>query len=478
MDSVKMESVQIKEEFPELEPVPIRVEFSGLASLPIKQECFERQCDCCLMEVSDIKAEHNELEISQTEEPLSVKQEKGLETVCIKQEPLEVEFDHMEPVKEESEDVKPNIPELEPVRLRECSVVLERICVREQGAGEEGSSNSTQGGGKEDGRSHSECSLAGSSPAAKARAGGGEDPDCGKGFTQFGNFKINQQTPTGEKPYHCSDCGKSFSNSEYLKKHQRVHTGEKPYHCTDCGKTFSNSEYLKKHQRTHTGEKPYCCSDCGMSFSLSTNLKKHQRTHTGEKPYCCSDCGMSFSRSDSLVSHQRIHTDTQGVRLASSFSNQIRKGGSRTFLNVSRFLHVCDPLKIIQRQHVLHSIFFLGNINDVKIDPMEFFTHKVGEEIKKKFPEVFEKYDTHLPTRTPFSILLDAVSIILQTVTDIALPSVSSTCYVPQFKFSQIETYFLKLGLDKSYVISAPHSLASPFEVFLPINELADKWRD
>ncbi|MGH0150902.1 UNVERIFIED_CONTAM: hypothetical protein FKN15_050380 [Acipenser sinensis] len=75
----------------------------------------------------------------------------------------------MEPVKEESEDFKPNIPELEPVRLRECSVVLERICVREQGAGEEGSPNSTQGGGKEDGRSHSECSLAGSSPAAKAR---------------------------------------------------------------------------------------------------------------------------------------------------------------------------------------------------------------------------------------------------------------------------------------------------------------------
>ncbi|MGH0163757.1 UNVERIFIED_CONTAM: hypothetical protein FKN15_045718 [Acipenser sinensis] len=156
-----MESVQIKEDFPERELLPCTEESSGLASLPIKQECFERQCDCCLMEVSDIKAEHNELEISQTEEPLSVKQEEVLETVRIKQEPLEVEFDHMEPVKEESEDFKPNIPELEPVRLRECSVVLERICMREQDAGEEGSPNSMQGGGKEDGRSHSECSLAG-----------------------------------------------------------------------------------------------------------------------------------------------------------------------------------------------------------------------------------------------------------------------------------------------------------------------------
>ncbi|MGH0187567.1 UNVERIFIED_CONTAM: hypothetical protein FKN15_025563 [Acipenser sinensis] len=74
----------------------------------------------------------------------------------------------MEPVKEESEDFKPNIPELEPVRLRECSVVLERICVREQGAGEEGSPNSMQGGGKEDGRSHSQCSLAASSTGKEA----------------------------------------------------------------------------------------------------------------------------------------------------------------------------------------------------------------------------------------------------------------------------------------------------------------------
>ncbi|MGH0155158.1 UNVERIFIED_CONTAM: hypothetical protein FKN15_028525 [Acipenser sinensis] len=160
MDSVKMESVQIKEEF--LELVPIRVEFSWLASLPIKQELCEMQCDSSQAEVSEIKAEHNELEIPQTEEPLPVKQEEVLETVRIKQEPPEVEFDHMEPVKEESEDFKPNIPELEPVRLRECSVVLERICVRQQGAGEEGSPNSMQGGGKEDGRSHSECSLAGS----------------------------------------------------------------------------------------------------------------------------------------------------------------------------------------------------------------------------------------------------------------------------------------------------------------------------
>ncbi|XP_058874633.1 zinc finger protein 79-like isoform X2 [Acipenser ruthenus] len=308
MDSVERESVQIKEEFSEPELFPFRVEFFGLASLPMKQELCEMQCDSSQPEVSEIKAEHNELEIPQTEEPLPVKQEEVLEIVCIKRGPPEVEFDHMEPVKEEPEDFKPNIPELEPVRLRECSVVLERICVREQGAGEEGSPNSTQGGGQGDGQSHSECSLAGSSPAAKVRAGGGEYPDCGKGITLFVHLNKTQRTYTGKKPYHCYDFGKSFSQSGYLVSHQRIHTREKPYRCSDCGKSFSVKQGLQNHQRTHTGEKPYRCSDCGKSFSVKQGLQNHQRTHTGEKPYRCSDCGKSFSCSGNLKAHQRTHT--------------------------------------------------------------------------------------------------------------------------------------------------------------------------
>ncbi|RXM91224.1 hypothetical protein EOD39_21398 [Acipenser ruthenus] len=151
MDSVKMESNPVKEEFLEHKLAPFRVEFSRLVSHPIKQVLYEMQSDCSQPEVSEIKAEHNELEIPQTEEPLPVKQE----------EDPEVEFDHMEPGKEESEDFKPNIPELEPVRLQECSVVLEGICMREQGVGEEGSPNSMQGDGKEDRRSCSEYSLTG-----------------------------------------------------------------------------------------------------------------------------------------------------------------------------------------------------------------------------------------------------------------------------------------------------------------------------
>ncbi|XP_058861833.1 uncharacterized protein LOC131702980 isoform X1 [Acipenser ruthenus] len=175
LDNVKMESVPIKEELPKLELVPIRLEFTGLASLPIKQELCETPCDSIKPVVSGIKAERNELEISQTEEPVPMKEEV-LEMVRIKLEPLKEEV-LLKPGKEESEDLKAAPTELGPVHLRECSVVLERIYVRKQGSGEEGSPNSTQGGGQDDESSHSECSPAGSSPAVKAR-------------TQLRNLKI------------------------------------------------------------------------------------------------------------------------------------------------------------------------------------------------------------------------------------------------------------------------------------------------
>ncbi|MGH0162782.1 UNVERIFIED_CONTAM: hypothetical protein FKN15_053370, partial [Acipenser sinensis] len=57
---------------------------------------------------------------------------------------------------------------------------------------------------------------------------------------------------------------------------------------------------------------------------------------------------------------------------------------------------------------VLHSIFFLGYIHKEKIMPTDFL-EGVRKNIKTAFPEPFAKYNTHLPTRTPFSILLDVV---------------------------------------------------------------------
>ncbi|XP_066560643.1 uncharacterized protein LOC136749914 [Amia ocellicauda] len=65
---------------------------------------------------------------------------------------------------------------------------------------------------------------------------------------------------------------------------------------------------------------------------------------------------------------------------------------------------------------VLHCIFFLGYIHERQdkkkpIEPREFFSSDgIYERFQKLFPQAFEQYRTHWPTRTPFSILLDLVT--------------------------------------------------------------------
>ncbi|XP_036423163.1 uncharacterized protein LOC118806024 isoform X2 [Colossoma macropomum] len=65
---------------------------------------------------------------------------------------------------------------------------------------------------------------------------------------------------------------------------------------------------------------------------------------------------------------------------------------------------------------MLHSIFFLGHIYEHRLTPREFFSlPKVLETVSSSFSEPFKKYSSHLPTRTPFSILLDMMEILYST---------------------------------------------------------------
>ncbi|XP_016117209.1 uncharacterized protein [Sinocyclocheilus grahami] len=64
--------------------------------------------------------------------------------------------------------------------------------------------------------------------------------------------------------------------------------------------------------------------------------------------------------------------------------------------------------------HILHSIFFLGTIHKDSLTPEDIIPEKIAE-IRQEFPEPFKKYKSHLPKRTPFSILLDIMQLTYDT---------------------------------------------------------------
>ncbi|XP_016117208.1 uncharacterized protein [Sinocyclocheilus grahami] len=82
--------------------------------------------------------------------------------------------------------------------------------------------------------------------------------------------------------------------------------------------------------------------------------------------------------------------------------------------------HVMKEFKKEQnklRAHVneiLHSIFFLGTIHKDSLTPEDIIPEKIAE-IRQEFPEPFKKYKSHLPKRTPFSILLDIMQLTYDT---------------------------------------------------------------
>ena len=67
-----------------------------------------------------------------------------------------------------------------------------------------------------------------------------------------------------DQPTTCNYCGESFLLKESLRSHKKTHAREESLFCVDCGKLFSNVGNFKKHIKNHT--KRYPCDECDKSF--------------------------------------------------------------------------------------------------------------------------------------------------------------------------------------------------------------------
>ncbi|XP_029106522.1 uncharacterized protein LOC114910267 [Scleropages formosus] len=60
-------------------------------------------------------------------------------------------------------------------------------------------------------------------------------------------------------------------------------------------------------------------------------------------------------------------------------------------------------------KEILHSIFFLGYINRPRFYPEDVLSEENALNLRETFPDMFQTYMTHLPSRPPYSALLDVV---------------------------------------------------------------------
>ncbi|XP_058873791.1 zinc finger protein 2-like [Acipenser ruthenus] len=76
----------------------------------------------------------------------------------------------------------------------------------------------------------------------------------------------------------------------------------------DSSETQGNLISLQTPQQIPSEQILYNCSECGTNLSDLGKLKIHQKSHTAEKPYHCTECGKTFRGATGLKLHQRIHT--------------------------------------------------------------------------------------------------------------------------------------------------------------------------
>ncbi|KAH8355971.1 hypothetical protein KR200_004486, partial [Drosophila serrata] len=130
---------------------------------------------------------------------------------------------------------------------------------------------------------------------------------CGKYFSERGNFNVHLQRHTGLKQFECEECGRKELTPHLLNLHVRIkHRGELPYVCKYCGQRFGNCNLRLRHERNHNPRpRQYKCPICDKGFQEKKTLQNHAVVHTGEHPFHCELCQTHFGRMTSLKTHLR-----------------------------------------------------------------------------------------------------------------------------------------------------------------------------
>ncbi|XP_040294649.1 uncharacterized protein LOC121005900 [Bufo bufo] len=116
------------------------------------------------------------------------------------------------------------------------------------------------------------------------------------------------------------------------------------------------------------------------------------------------------NQNNNLSAEEKLRKRGKFGQIAEKNKKRIVKSGNAFIVTFKKLLNKTEASEEEARHYmerVLHSIFFFGHINKPPISPDEFLPERQTEGFRSQFPKPFSEYNTHLPSYTPYSILLE-----------------------------------------------------------------------
>ncbi|XP_033231765.1 zinc finger protein 616-like [Belonocnema kinseyi] len=116
-----------------------------------------------------------------------------------------------------------------------------------------------------------------------------------------------------ENKYKCEKCARSYKDKKHLTFHRKYECDVTPqFPCNFCGKLFKRKSHMKTHvgvmhlkSNLEASKQKYNCNFCAGSYSSVHTLYSHKRVvHAGvRRQYICHYCGHKVSKKIRLVTH-------------------------------------------------------------------------------------------------------------------------------------------------------------------------------
>ncbi|MBN3292365.1 ZC11A protein, partial [Polypterus senegalus] len=147
-------------------------------------------------------------------------------------------------------------------------------------------------------------------------------------------------------------------------------------------KNESCLQYHEKHRTIY--------DDGALSFTLPPNpVPRKAKSQWGKT---------EFSKTNHIATQKLVRSASQFITETLIFVRSVVKDGKLSSERAKMYI-----------KEMMHAVLFLLHINMPSIQPNEVMPEKMLETLTKLYHDVFYMYKTHLPLRSPYSVLLDLV---------------------------------------------------------------------